>query len=64
MEWVEQKHDLLKIYYFYILQIKSSLDKILYKVVYYYVIYMCDFLVNLNDFFAMICTDFHENCDF
>ena len=38
-----------------------SLDKIFYKVVYHHIIYMCDFLVNLDDFFVMICTNFHEN---
>jgi hypothetical protein len=38
----------------------SSLDKIFHKVVYHYIIYMCDFLVNLDDFFTMICMDFHE----
>ena len=42
---------------------KSSLDKIFYKVVDHYIIYMCDFLVNLDDFFAVICTSFHEDCD-
>jgi len=28
------------------------LDKIFYKVVYHYIIYMCDFFVNLDDFFC------------
>ena len=42
-------HDLLEICYFYILQTKSSLDIIFYKIVYHRIIYMCDFLVNLND---------------
>ena len=32
------------------------MDKIFYKVVYHYIIYMCDFLVNLDDFFIMVCT--------
>ena len=44
--------DLLEIYYFYISQTKSSLDKIFYKVVYHHIIYICDFLMNLDDFFA------------
>ena len=48
--------------YFYISQIKSSLYEIFYKVVYHHVIYMCDFFVNLDDFFNMVCTDFHEEC--
>jgi len=38
-------------------------DKIFYKIVYHYIIYMCDFLMNLDDFFAVVCTGFHENCD-
>ena len=32
------------------------MDKIFYKVVDHYIIYMCDFLVNLDDFFVMVCT--------
>ena len=48
-----------------VLQTKSSLDKIFYKVVYHHIIYMCDFfLVNLDDFFAVVCTSFHESCGF
>ena len=43
---------------------KSSLDMIFYKVVYHHIIYMCDFFVNLNDFFAVIYTGFHEHCGF
>ena len=46
------------------LQTKSSLNKIFYKVVYHHIIYMCDFLVNIYDFFAMIYTGFHKNCSF
>ena len=34
---------LLEICYFYILQTKPSLDKIFYKIVYHYIIYMCKF---------------------
>ena len=49
-----------EICYFYISQTKSSLDKIFYKFVHHYIIYMCDFLVNLDDFFVVICTDFHK----
>ena len=52
--------DLLEICYFYISQTKSSLDKIFYKIVYHHIIYMCVFLANLDDFFAIICTGFHE----
>ena len=38
---------------------KSSLDKIFYKVVYHHIIYMCDFfLVYLDDFFAVVCMSF------
>jgi len=39
---------------------KSSLDKIFYKVVYHHIIYMCVFLVNLDDFFAVVCTGFYK----
>jgi hypothetical protein len=56
--------DLLEICYFYISQTKSSLDKIFYVVVYHPIIYICDFFVNLDDFFLVICTDFHEGCGF
>jgi hypothetical protein len=55
---------LLEIYYFYISQTKSSLDKIFYVVVYHHIIYICDFFVNLDDFFPMVCTGFHEGCGF
>ena len=27
---------------------------------YHHIIYICDFFVNLDDFFAVICTSFHE----
>jgi hypothetical protein len=37
---------------------------IVYKVVYHHIIYMCDFLVNLYDFFAVVCMGFHEDYDF
>ena len=43
---------------------KSSLDKIFYKVVHYHIIYMYDFLVNLNDIFIVICTNFLESYGF
>jgi hypothetical protein len=42
---------------------KASLDKIFYKVVYHHNIYMFDFLVNLDDFFVVVCTSFYESCD-
>ena len=35
-------NDLLEICYFYISQTKSSLDKIFCKIVYHYIIYICD----------------------
>jgi len=56
-------NDLLEIYYFHISLKESSLDKIFYKIVYHHIIYMSDFLVNLDNFFVMICTGFHEDCD-
>ena len=31
---------------------------------YHHIIYMYDFFVDLDDFFAVVCTNFHENCDF
>ena len=49
---------------FLYLQTKSSLDRIFYKVVYHHIIYMCDFCVNLDDFFVVVCTGFHESCGF
>jgi len=36
------------------------LYKIFYKVVYHHIIYIYDFLVNLDDFLAVVCTEFHE----
>ena len=45
----------------YLVQTKSSLDKIFYKIVYHHIIYMCDFFVNLDDFFVVVCTNFHED---
>jgi hypothetical protein len=41
---------------------KPSLDKIFYKFVYHHIIYMCEFLLNLDNFFAMVCTGFHKGC--
>ena len=38
---------------------KLSLDRIFCKVVYHHIIYMCDFLVNLDDFLTVVCTGFH-----
>ena len=46
-------YDLLEICYFYISQTKSSLDKIFYKILYHHIIYICDFFVNLDDFFLL-----------
>ena len=48
--------DLLKICYFYISQTKSSLDKIFYKIVYYYITYMCDFF---GEFRRLFCRGLH-----
>jgi len=56
--------DLLEIYYFYISQTSSSLNNIFYKFMYYHIIYMCDFLENLDDFFTVVCMDFHEDYGF
>ena len=39
---------------------KSSLDKIFYKIAYHHIIYMCDFFMNLYNFFVVVCTGFHE----
>ena len=50
-------NDLLKIYYFYISQTKSILDKIFHKVVYYHIIYMCDFF---DEFRRPFCHGLHE----
>ena len=55
---------LLEICYFYISQTKLNLDKKFYKVVYHHIIYMCGFFVNLNNFFTVVCTSFHEVYDF
>ena len=43
---------------------KSSLDRIFYKVVYHYIIYMCDFFLNLDDIFVVVYTSFHKDCGF
>ena len=43
---------------------KSSLDKIFYKIVYYHIIYMCDFL---GEFKRMFCRNLHgfsQSCGF
>ena len=42
---------------------KSSLGRIFTSLC-HHIIYMCDFFVNLDDFFAMIYTDFHEDYGF
>jgi len=33
-------------------------------IVYHYIIYMCDFFLNLDNFFVVVCTSFHESCGF
>ena len=48
--------DLLEICYFYISQTKSSLDMIFYKVVYYHILYMCDFF---SEFRQLFCHSLH-----
>jgi len=40
---------------------KSSFDTIFYKIVYHHIIYMCDFFVNLDDFFVMVYMSFYES---
>ena len=47
--------DLLEICYFYISQMKLNLDKIFYKIVCHYIIYMCDFF---GEFRLLFCRDF------
>ena len=47
----------IKITNFYISQTKSSFEKIFYKVVYHHIIYMYNFLVNLDNFF---CSGLHR----
>jgi hypothetical protein len=39
---------------------KSSLDKIFYKIVYHHIIYMCDFFDEFIQLFTVVCTGFHE----
>ena len=50
------QHELLEIYYFYILQTKSSLDGIFYKLVYHHINYMCDFF---HEFRWIFCRGLH-----
>jgi len=57
-------NDLLEICYFYISQMKSSLDMIFYKVVYHHIIYMCDFFREFRWLFFVVYTSFHEHCSF
>jgi len=40
------------------------LDRIFCKIVYHHIIYMCDFFVNLDDFFVVVCTNFYEGRGF
>jgi hypothetical protein len=37
---------------------KSGLEKIFYKIVCHHILYMCDFFINLDEFFVIICTGF------
>jgi hypothetical protein len=34
------------------------------KVVYHHIIYTCVFLVNLEEFAIVVCTNFYEGCSF
>jgi hypothetical protein len=43
--------DLLEIFYFYISQTKSSLEKIFYVIVYHHIIYICDFFCEFRRLF-------------
>jgi len=45
-------NDLLEIYYFYISQMKSSLGRIFYKIVFHHIIYMCDFFCEFKWLFC------------
>jgi len=54
--------DLLEIYYFYISQTKLSLDKIFYKVVYHYIIYICDFFGEFRRIFYRGLHGFSQDC--
>jgi hypothetical protein len=47
---------LLEICYFYISQTKSNLEKIFYKIMYHYIVYMCDFFGNFR---RLVCRDLH-----
>ena len=53
-------NDLLEICYFYISQTKSSLDKIFFKLCIIISSICVIFLVNLDDYFVMVCTGFYE----
>jgi hypothetical protein len=56
--------DLLEICYFYISQTRSNLDEIFYKVMYRHIIFTFNCLVNLDDFFTVVCMSFHKSCGF
>ena len=51
-----------EIYYFYISQTKSSLDKIFYKIVYDHIIYMCDFFGEFKWHFCRSLHGFSRDC--
>ena len=52
----------LEFCYFYISQIKSSLDKIFYKIVYHHIIYLCDFFGKFRRLFFCNLHKFSRNC--
>ena len=54
----------LEICYFYISQTKSSLEKLFYKVVYQYIIYMCDFFGEFRQLFYRGLHGFSRRCGF
>ena len=53
-----------EICYFYILQTKSSLDKIFYKIVYYHIICMCDFFGKFRRLFYRSLHGFSQQAGF
>ena len=52
----------LEICYFYISQTKSSFDKVFYKIVYYHIIYMCDFFGDFRQLFYRGLYGFSQSC--
>ena len=48
----------------YLVQTKSSLDKIFYKIIYHHIIYMCDFFGEFRRHFLRGLHGFSRNCGF